>query len=690
MQDDKEKALTFVQKDGPDVNELIKAYESCVNDTAWFASACRSNYEYRRNYWNGKSDDLRKRGPGAFPWDGASDGEAHVISERIGAYVSMFMNALDRANIRAYPVAADDLARAKVVSSFLKWMVSSYIPDFRRQMELAANYILEKGIAISYVGWKREDRTFKQRLTLQALAQFQPQLVRVIMEEQNDKEVISMMRKALPTVSEKRAKKVLSDLRKKGEAEIPIVRRQVDAPCVMTLAPESECFFPGATMDYQRAPYVFWKCLYTAQELKNKVSTEGWDEEWVDNLLESNPNDRDEFLPRRSGTEIEPASANDRHYEVIYGFQRLIDQEDNSEGIYCTIFSRQQAKYGDAPKYAKHELLNGYEYYPFVVTKLSEDNKRLYDVQAFPEMLRGIQWQVKIERDSRVDRNSLATVPPILHPVGTPPPHISPGAPLAYRRQGEISFGPQPQYNPGSVEIENTLLTQADNLIGLNPENPLSVSKQQFFINKFLGHVREVLRMAYRAYQLHGPDELFFRVTGNPDPIRFNRGNPYENFDIVLNFDVLSTDPDNLEKQLQQLVSLIQLDRNGRINVDALLDVLAGAINPVLADAVLQPAQQAQQQVVKNVTEDLTRISAAIEVPARPNGAGLAIQIIEQWMSQPDVRQKIETDDNFRARVKKYYEQYRFQVQQAQNAQIGRIGTQPATVGTMQTQGLSG
>ena len=66
--------------------------------------------------------------------------------------------------------------------------------------------------------------------------------------------------------------------------------------------------------------------------------------------------------------------------------------------------------------YAKFELLNGYEDYP-VVTKLSEDS-RDYMISNYTDILRGIQNQVKVERDSRIDRNSLATLPPILHPVG--------------------------------------------------------------------------------------------------------------------------------------------------------------------------------------------------------------------------------------------------------------------------------
>jgi len=457
------------------------------------------------------------------------------------------------------------------------------------------------------------------------------------------------------------------------------------------LASDSDMILPGYTTDPQEVPYCFRRVMMTAQQLRNKQATEGWDADWVEYVIEKcgESNDPVDFVRRTQYVSRMPTTyTNNELYEIIYGYQRLIDEEDNAEGIYCTVFHKNCIGREGTPDYAKHELLNGYEDYPFVITKLAEDNKRLYDVASFPQMLKGVQWQVKTERDSRIDRNSLATLPPLMHPMGSPPADWGPGRYVPYRRQGEIQFGPVPQYNPGSVEMENTQLEQADKLVGLEIENPLSTIQQQFFVDKFLCHVRDVLRLAYKCYQRFGPDEVFFRVTGTADPQRFNKGDPNENFDIILNFDVLQTDPENVEMQLNQFVSMLQLDKNGRINIDTLLEMGAAAINPVMADAIIRPAEQAQEQVVKNVTDDLTKISSAIEVGARPNGAQIAMQLVSQYAQQPDVAQRLSQDKAFAERLQKYYDQYQFQMQQAQNAQIGRVGTQPAAVGGMQTQGM--
>ena len=692
LNDSISESLTYVQ-DEPDIKTLRYAYDQTVTELESYFDLCRTSYDDRRNYWPGKSRDHRKHGSDAFPWEGASDMECHLIDERITRLVSLFMSALNRANVRAFPVESGDIARSKVVSGFLKWMVSSgYIPRFHREMELAANYMLERGIIISYIGWQMEDRRFIQELDIEQISQLSPEIAMAVQEGNSDEELILLLQNVFEGVTEKRAKKALKDLRKKGTAELPVVRRQVNAPDVKTLAPDGDFFFPTYVTDPQRAPYCFWRTYYTPQELENKVVTDGWDEDFVEYVIEKYRGVNIDSIEReqegrRSLSLTDNAYEAEELIELCYGYQRLIDEEDGAEGIYCTVFHREFDGNELAPGYAKFELLNGYEDYPVVVTKLSEDSKRLYDTTTIPSVLRGIQNQVKVERDSRVDRNSLATLPPILHPVGQAPTDWGPGRMIPYRRKGDLDFAPSPAYNNGSAEMETTLTDLADRLVGLD-DSQISQVRKQFLVDKFLSHTAEVLRMAYKCFQRFGPDEVFFRVTGVPDPQILNKGNPDENFDIMINFDVLNTDPETVQAKLQQFVALNQLNANGRLNVDALLDVAAASIDPVMADAVLQPVENAQQQVIKDVTDDLTKIFAGIEMPARPAGAQIALQTIQQYTQQPDVAQRLQSDEAFRARMEKYAGQYTFQMQQAQNAQIGRVGTAPAQMGSIQTQNM--
>ena len=689
------KALTYVGKT-PSVETLRNAYDQTVTELQSYFDLCRSSYDDRRNAWPGKSRDHRKHGADAFPWEGASDMESHVIDERITRLVSLFVASLNRANVRAFPTSFDDVGRAKLISSFLKWMVSSgYIPRFKREMELGANYLLERGILITYIGWHREDRTFLQELDLNQIASIAPEIAQLIQSGEEDDSLITLMESTFPGVKKSRARKALKKLRKEGKAELPVVRREVDAPQVKTLAPDGDFFFPPYVTDPQRAPYCFWKTYFTPQELENKVSTDGWDKDFVEYIIEHyrgvSSNGIDNFEEgRRSGSLINNAYESDELIEIVYGYQRLIDQEDGAEGIYCTVFNRSFSGNEQAPGFAKFELLNGYEDYPVVVTKLSEDSKRLYDTMTIPDVLRGIQNQVKVERDSRVDRNSLATLPPILHPVGQAPSDWGPGRMIPYRRKGDLDFAPPPPSPTGSIEIEKTLEAQADRLVGLDENSSISGIRKQFLVDKFLSHAAEVMSMAFKCFQRFGPDEVFFRVTGNADPMKMTKGDAEEDYDIMISYDVLNSDPTAQEQKLQQIVALTQMDRNGRINMDSLMDIAAAAIDPVLADTVLQPAQQATEQMTQFVTDDLAKIFAGIEMPARPNGGQIAMQIIQQYASQPDIAERLGSDEAFAGRLQKYAGQYQFAQQQQVNAtQYGQYGTSAASVGSVDTQGLT-
>jgi hypothetical protein len=680
--EDQAQAMIYLQSE-PDIGVLSSEYDKAKLDQESYINSCERAYNDRRNIWPGKSPDLRKHGANAFPWDGASDMEVNVIGERIDTYVALLTQALDRSHIKAFPTSHASIAKASIVSLFLKWMRKSYIPDFKRQMELGANHLLEKGIMISHVGWKREKRTFKQTVTLEEIQAAMPDLVEILLGE-NLEAAEQLLAQAYPDMMKPRVKKAVRELRTKGVTEVSVPRLTVDCPVVHSCEPDGEVVFPSYVTDPQRAPYCFWRTFYTAQELEKKVVNDKWDKNWVEMAI-SKLRGKDRVTYETASERAQRRDLGDDQdlIMIVFAYQRLID-EDGSEGIYCTAFNP------TCEGYANHELLNGYDDYPFVVTRLSDTQKRMYETLSFSDTLRGSQIQVKTERDSRIDRASMATLPPLFHPAGHPPKDYGPGRRLPYRRLGEIAYGPIPQFDPGSERIEAQMIAQADKAVGLDLENPLSTLRQQFVVNKFLDHVKDILALSYKLFQRMGPDEVFFQVTGSPDPQVMSKGDADDNFSIMVSFDTRETDPETIEMQIKNMANLVQLDRNGRINSDKLLELMAASINPHLADYVLEPAEQAQERMMKDVTDDLSKIYSGIEMPARPNGADFAMQLIQSYAQQPDIMQRIQSDEAFGSRIQKYASQYQMMMQQAQNAVTGRIGTQEANVGGVSTQNMEG
>lgn len=690
-----ENQLDYFAEDKPDVLELSKQYSYSLSELNYYFHQTRSSYDDRRSYWNGKSADFRKHGADAFPWDGASDIEAPIIEERISTYVSLMMAALRRSNIRAYPVETADATQANVISGFLRWMVNSYIPNFSREMEAQANYLLEKGIIVTFTGWQKENRTILQKFSIEELAMQSKEFAELISDEKNDEVVISLLYQMFPNLIEKRAKKALKKLRKVGYSEFPVSQKKVDAPFVKALRSDGDVFFPPWTRDVDRAPYMFYREYLTAQEIRNKVKTDGWDEKWAEHVIENyrgkfNDKIMSEFAQREASPYTrEQQSEGSDLVEVIYCYQKLIDREDDSIGIYLTVFHPQYTGEEHDCKYAKYELQEGMLEYPVEVTKLSEQSVRLYDVKTFSDLLRSAQWQIKACRDARIDKESLTTCPPRMHPAGRPPQDWGPGRDVPYRRPGELMYGPTPPPSSDAAQVDQFLTQQSDRLVGLDYDQPNNSIRQEFFINKFLEHVKKVLKACYKNFKMYGPDKLFFRVTGISEQMLIESNNVSEELDIMINFDTTNYDPETVEKKALMMQNLLSLDRQGKIDINAYIEMAGNIIDPLMADMIMQPMEQAQEKLVKDITSDLTSIYSGIEVGARPNGAQVALQLIQQYAQQPDIAQRLQADKIFAERLNKYMQQYQMQIMQQQNAQIGRIGTNPAQMGSVNTQNIN-
>jgi hypothetical protein len=66
----------------------------------------------------------------------------------------------------------------------------------------------------------------------------------------------------------------------------------------------------------------------------------------------------------------------------------------------------------------------------------------------------------------------------------------------------------------------------------------------------------------------------------------------------------------------------------------------------------------------------------------------MAMQVIQQYTQQPDIAEELQTNEAFAERLQNYYGQYQFAAQQAENAVVGRVGTAPAQMGEITTQGM--
>ena len=680
----------------PDINELKRDYDSDVTDLAAYVSQCEDSYRNRNAEWIGKNNQLTKTGDEAFPWDGASDTEVRLIEQCITTYVGLMMNALNRANIRAYPQESSDVKKAGIISSFLKYMQKTYIRDFKNECETAANNLLEKGIAITYVDWEMKSRTHDEEFDLNLISEVAPELYELLADESRDDETIAMMTDMFDYIDIPKAKKALRELRDFGIAKIPVAKKDISRPFVETKFSDIDIVIPSYVTDVQRSPRVHMRTFLTPQEVESCVETKGWDKSVAEELIEHYRGFDYSGMNQTTYSTLRSSQARGGSVygmngmvdskdliEVVYTYRRLIDEKSNSEGIYLTVWNPRLTT-----GYLSNELLSGYDKYPFVVSRLSNAGKRIYDVNTFGDLLRGPQKQMKTLRDGWSDQMALAVAPPLLHPVGRPPVQMGAGAWIGVRANEKFEFMQVPNTSSAASQLEKYVQQEAMDLVGLNEASQLSSQRQQFFIDKFLTHCSEILKLAYKAFLVFGPDEKFFRVTGYPNEMVIYRSPDDEEIDVSISFDVQNQDPEMMKAKISSILELARNSPNNTFDLQATEQLAANAIDPSIADVIIQPQGQGQEEMVKDVTDDLTKIYAGIPVGARPNGGQIAMQVIQEYTQQEDIQKRMQEDAGFVANIQNYAAQYQQQVVQQQNAEIGRLGAAPAQMGNIQTQNI--
>jgi hypothetical protein len=207
--------------------------------------------------------------------------------------------------------------------------------------------------------------------------------------------------------------------------------------------------------------------------------------------------------------------------------------------------------------------------------------------------------------------------------------------------------------------------------------------KQQEVIDKVFHHLKHVLDQVYSLYQQYGPDQEYFRVTGMQDMQKYSKGNPNDRFDFYMQFDAATQDPEQMLERVNAIATLgAQLDKNGTLDTERLLQIAVGQIMPGAAESVLLPKETAQAKAMDEERQTIAEIYAGVPPNVKPNDAHeMKLQVFQQWLQQPDVAQKVQEDPALQERINGYLQQRNFAIQQKQNAQIGRLGAAPTQFG---------
>jgi hypothetical protein len=687
------------------ISEILSDIDQADADGSQYVQRKLRNWNTRYCVWPGQSEDGRKHagamGRQPWPWDGAADTRVRLADNIIRDHCAILTNAFFKSRVQIQPVESMDIDKRTAAEAVLKWLLFQHcLDDLRREVRLAAEFRETYGLAIMAVDWQQTTRTEIKRFTIEE-AQMMVQesqdpnlaaLLEIVMDPLQEETAAELLGQVVPELG--KVSKVRA-LRDKGEVEWESPYIFESKPVWTALEAWEDVIFPIQTFSLQRAAFVARRELLNEVELRERAAVEGWDEDWVEEAVKHkgqlkrihlNLHRTDQFLFEQLRDLI----------EIWHVFRKENDPKTDAIRVTRSVIS-----YHIPDKAAVHELLPyAHGMYPFVEMPRERSTRPLLESRGIPELVQTAQEEIKIQRDYRADRASISILPPVRVPAnrGKFDLVLGPGVQVPERRPGEIGWMDPPRPDAGSIEVENATRFDVNNYFGRMADGvppQMSMIHTQEMIDSYLLDMKLcVIQTMALAQQYMTPEEVS-RVTGNAS-LAFS-ASPQDirgRFDITAEFDARLLDNEALGAKLKYLSEiLVPMDSFGVIDRAGLVKYMFQAVDPNMAAMLVQDIGAATQQEIEDEQGAFAKIAAGTEPPMKEGGqnAQVRLQTLQQIIqSNPAVSQRYQQDEIFRRMLDARMQAFNFQLQQSQNAVIGRVGAQPALQQMAQEQQLGG
>lgn len=676
----------------------------------------------RFNLWDGQSDDGRKHsdalGEEARPFEGAADARVPLIDGIINDDVDLARLAFFRGQVQAVAVESGDAGRAQNIGTLLKWLRDSEMRDeLETEVELAAQYLYgdDPGVVVLATTWRRDTMTKRLTVTFDDLAgmyatgaatpaevdpaALEPELLGdfsdLATNPLREREFLAWLETLMPMATPRALTRAMRELRKAGETVLPIPQIRENRPGLKALKLFDEIFFPIGTVDLQRARSIHEREWLSETELRERVLTHQWDAAVVEEIIAQGKGQtivNGQFLSRAAaGMSIALSGAGrivneqDNLFEIWWSHSRRADDLGVAE-IRCTVWNCAAGRpLTDVPcDYPDGE-------YPYVYRTRERIGRQITDSRGTHVAIATHQSEVKLQRDARSNFTAMAASPPkkVKLSRGAWDLAIGPDVEIPVNRMDDFEWAPMPNQLPqASIEMERTTKAEADDYAGRMVEgvDPNRVStKQQAKVGNFLQLMRAAFRKLLVLCQHYYTATDLARVTGDDrSPAALTPEDVGGRFDVIIEIDARDLNMEFAMKKLEGFTKLKQLDADGRLGTDGLIEWGANGIDPILARKSLRPLETVRAQEVKDEQGNVAKMVLGIE-PDMPteginpqNRLQVMLQTIQGSKKLMGIYQK---DEDFRALVENRQKYLTQQIKQERNKIIGAVGTAPLQQG---------
>jgi len=697
--------LERTELDEPDLPRIVKELQTAQAD----ANRYLARISMSQNWWTCSWDNMWQDGcvhPVAgsttqpWPWNGASDSRLHIVQTIVQEHVTLDLVAFWSAKVQATSVRPFVHGRdVNVATRMLNWRIYTHMKrELLRELPMAFRGKHALGLMLLGVEWEQQREIIDVPISLQMIDRITQKLgVPSVMgmltdpEKLFDKQLIALIQSLSPTLPTADAKGILTDLRDKGQANIPTVQLRLNKPVWMARRPCIDTIIPSETYDIQRARWVANRELVSETELTDRIETDGYDPDFVDEAL----NHKGVFagFTPHYWPETDTNAGSNRDMVELYHF--IMPYLKN--GVPCkyrTVFCEAAIR-GEDNLHAVHRKFEyDHQQNPVVALRRSFDFRPLLSSIGIADESYTDERDMKVQQDGLNNLSQLRLRPPMIVPTlraKAVANQYGPNAVMPAMRPDDVKWPPLAPFDQVPLLVMQQVQMRLDRrygIIGGEIDPEIKATRRQQLAMQSLGELELAIEMTHQLQQQYETPEDVQRVAGmGTQPWQFSEKDIQGEYEISATVDMKMIDIEQAKLQLEMLGELMPFkDAGGTVFAAA-----ANIVSPELADAIVQDQMSptAMQREMDNEYNAMAQIRVGIE-PTQPQMANnnLRLQVIQKVMQQPNVAQAILGDPVSKALLENRIKYFTNQIQQYQrNPQIGRTlapstfnKAQPATV----------
>jgi len=695
----------------------LDALKAALRDVAgraeeWTAARAES-LRTRFNRWYGQSIDGRRwernAGQEATLFDGQSDQRVWWVDQIIREQEALRTVALARATIRceARNGKRDD-EQARALTVLLRWLRDRIGPAWYEEHRKLTSYELgdSPAVALMRVWWKRETKLEMRQLDVAKLAElwqaeFGEQAEQAGVEvdaeqmaaaigdfaaaladaEAGDDALGEMLLRFFPRLTKGRALKVVRQIRKDGEAEFPVPVTAYEGPAVSARRFLEDFVIPDNTREFDRCALWFEPEWVTKPELLSRRALEGWDRQFVDDVLEHEGESMiPEFAEDESGILLQRTREDYKGaYQVVWAWTIAA----NADGIPSRYYTVVHLESGRTAFGRKLYRAPGNKW-PGVFHRREMLDKWALNSRSVAEIDGPVQFGVKLLRDVAVDNANIGALPPFVT-FGHSNKGVIDLGPLQHlplRQGGDAKFMQPPAFPAAARQVSEDMRVDRDRYWGragdgVDPQS--AVMQREADVASFMDRVREELQLILDLALVNMPADEIARLLED-EGLKLNReaSDLAGQYDVRLVFDPADLDVESVIQRCEALKNvLMAVDVDKTIDASRYVEYGVRALFPQLANDGLRPEQEGLGKELDDEAANYAKLRSGV-MPAMNTEGAWNYQARRAWYDEmaqanPQVFDDLAPDK--RALMEQWLKSLEQQATQfGENVQTGRTG----------------